>query len=159
MTTRPPRESEVDGVDYWFVTRQEFERRIAAGELLEWAEYNQDLYGTPRAPVIEQLAAGHHVVLDIENEGARQVRRSYPEAVLVFVLPPSLAVLEQRLRNRGDTADADARLAVAREQIAAAPDLFDYVVVNDDLDAAISRVADILASPAARPQSVTEETP
>lgn len=159
MTTRQPRESETDGVDYWFVSRDEFEARIEAGDLLEWAEYNGQLYGTPKAPVVQGLAAGHDVVLDIENHGARQVRDSHAEAVLVFVMPPSLTVLEQRLRRRGDTSDVDARLAVARQQIAAAPDLFDFVVVNDELDAAISRVADILTSPAVRPTSVTEETP
>ena len=125
MTTRPPRPGEVDGVDYFFVDRDRFLAARDAGELLEWAEYSGHLYGTPRAQVEGPLAAGEDVLLDIELRGAEQVKAAFPEAVLVFVAPPSLEVLAARLRGRGDTGDEQVarRLAVAREQIAAGPGL------------------------------------
>ncbi len=145
-TTRDPRPGEVDGIDYHFVDEAEFRRRIEAGELMEWATYNGRLYGTPHASVDEHLAAGDDVVLDIEVQGARQVRGARPEALLVFVAPPSLDVLEQRLRGRGDTGDEEIerRLAIARGELAVAAELFDHVVVNDDLDAAVRELAGIL---------------
>jgi len=146
MTTRPPRPGEVDGEDYTFVDRERFEDAIAAGELVEWAAYSGHLYGTPRAEVDRHLAAGHDVLLDIEMVGSRLVHEAYPEAVMVYILPPSLEVLEARLRGRGDTADVAARLAVARSQIEEAEGLFDYFVVNDDLDTAIATAAGILRS-------------
>lgn len=146
MTTRRPRPSEVAGTDYHFVTRAEFEEAVAAGRLLEWAEYGGNLYGTPRDPVVARLEAGQNVLLDIENDGAGQVKRSYPEAVLIFLVPPSLAVLEHRLRNRGDTTDKEVRrrLAVAESQIADAESTFDHLVVNDDIAAAVAEVTGIL---------------
>lgn len=146
MTTRPPRPSEVPETDYRFVTREEFQSAVAAGKLLEWAEYGGNLYGTPRDPVIAHLEAGENVLLDIENDGAGQIKRSYPDAVLVFLAPPSLAELERRLRSRGDTNDAEVhrRLAVAESQIADAEANFDYVVVNDEIAAAVSEVTGIL---------------
>ena len=146
MTTRPARPSEVDGVDYHFVTREEFEAAVAADRLLEWAEYGGNLYGTPRGPVLAQLEAGQNVLLDIENDGAGQIKRSYPEAVLIFLVPPSLTDLELRLRNRGDTDDAEVRrrLAVAESQIADAESNFDHLVVNDEIAAAVSEVTGIL---------------
>jgi len=151
-TTRAPRPGEVEGEDYFFVSREEFESLIAGGDLLEWAEYSGYLYGTPRRPVLEHLERGEHVILDIENDGAGQVKRSYEEAVLIFILPPSLDVLEQRLRDRGDTSPEDVarRLSVAREQIADAEVNFDHLVINDELDTAISEVVSILRSPATR---------
>ncbi len=146
MTTRPPRPSEVAGAAYHFVTRDEFEAAVAAGKLLEWAEYGGNLYGTPRDPVIAHLEAGENVLLDIENDGAGQVKRSYPEAVLVFLVPPSLAELERRLRDRGDTTDAEVsrRLAVAESQTADAESNFDHLVVNDEIAAAVTEVTGIL---------------
>ncbi len=149
VTTRDPRPGEVHGDDYYFVDDAEFRRRIRAGELLEWAEYNGRRYGTPRGAVERQLAAGHDVVLDIEVQGARQVRESDPGAVLVFVAPPSLAVLEQRLRNRGDTSDADVsrRLDIARRELAVAEELFDHVIVNDEVERAVAELAGILHRP------------
>jgi guanylate kinase len=148
-TTRDPRPGEVEGEDYFFMSREEFAALIAAGDLLEWAEYSGHLYGTPRRPVIDHLERGEHVILDIENDGAGQVKRSYADAVLVFILPPSLESLEQRLRSRGDTSpgDIDRRLAVAREQIADARENFDYLVTNAELDTAISAVVSILSHP------------
>ena len=119
---------------------------------MEWAEYSGYLYGTPRRPVLEHLERGEHVILDIENDGAGQVKRSYEDAVLIFILPPSLDVLEQRLRDRGDTSPEDVarRLSVAREQIADAEANFDHLVINDELDTAISEVVSILKGPATR---------
>lgn len=130
------------------MTRPEFEAAIARGELLEWAEYGGNLYGTPRGPVVERLEAGDDVLLDIENDGAGQVKAAFPEAILVFLVPPSMQELERRLRERGDT-DLDQmakRLAVAQEQIADARANFDHLVVNDDIGAAVSEVTGILAS-------------
>jgi guanylate kinase len=144
MTTRPPRPGEVDGEDYRFVDREGFEEAIDAGELVEWATYSGHLYGTPRAEVDRHLAEGHDVLLDIEMVGSRLVREAYPDAVMVYILPPSLEELETRLRRRGDTKDVAERLAVARSQIEEAEVLFDYFVVNDDLDAAIEAAAGIL---------------
>ncbi len=148
-TTRAPRPGETDGEDYYFVSHDDFEALIAAGDLLEWAEYSGYLYGTPRRPVLEHLERGEHVVLDIENDGAGQVKRSYHDALLIFILPPSIDTLEQRLRDRGDTSPRDVarRLAVAREQIADAEANFDFLVTNADLSTAISEVVSILRDP------------
>ncbi len=136
------------GVDYYFLDRSEFERRVAAGEFLEWAEYSGNLYGTLRSEVLGHLGAGRDVLLDIENDGARQIKANHPDAVLIFLLPPSRTELRRRLEQRGDT-DAAAiarRLAVADEQIADARANFDHLVVNDDLDTAIAEVVSILDS-------------
>lgn len=148
-TTRPPRSGEVDGEDYHFVSPAAFDRLIDDGELLEWAEYGGYRYGTPRAPVLEHLEAGENVVLDIENNGAHQVKAAFPEAVLVFIVPPSIDELERRLRSRGDTSDEAVRkrLSVAESQIADAEGSFDHLVVNDVLETAISQVIPILAQP------------
>lgn len=139
----------MDGAAYFFVARERFLSAVAAGELLEWAEYSGHLYGTPRAQVEGPLAAGEDVLLDIEMRGAEQVKAAFPEAVFVFVAPPSLRVLEQRLRGRGDTGDEQVarRLGVAREQMEQARAWFDHIVVNDDLERAIGEVAGILSSP------------
>jgi len=149
MTTRAARPDEVDGVDYRFVDRETFEQAVAAGEMVEWAEYSGHLYGTPRAAIAVPLAEGEDVLLDIEERGARQVRAAFPEALMVYLLPPSMEVLEQRLRSRGDTAEKEIRrrLAVAAWQIEEAQDLFDHFVVNGDLAAAIDEVAGILSAP------------
>jgi guanylate kinase len=149
-TTRSPRPGEVDGEDYWFVGRDEFSELVGSGGMLEWAEYGGYRYGTPRAPVVETLKTGAHVVLDIENDGAHQVQRAYPGAILVFLMPPSRNELERRLRARGDTSEADIerRLAVADEQMLDAQEHYDHLVVNDDLESAISHVVSILEGPA-----------
>ena len=149
-TTRSPRPGEIDGEDYWFVDHEEFSEMVRSGGMLEWAEYGGYRYGTPRAPVLEMLGSGRHVILDIENDGAHQVKRSYPLATLVFLMPPSRAELEHRLRSRGDTTDPDIerRIAVADEQILDARDFYDQLVVNDDLESAISQVVSILEGPA-----------
>ncbi len=145
-TTRQPREGELDGVDYHFVTIEEFERAIDEDEVLEWAEYGGHLYGTMRDEVVPILDRGVNVILDIENEGAKQVRRAYPDALLVFISPPSLDELARRLYGRGDTSqcDVERRLSVAASQIEEAPHVYDEIVENDRLDEAIARVLDIL---------------
>ena len=149
-TTRSPRRGEVDGVDYWFVDHDEFTDLVESGGMLEWAEYGGYRYGTQRGPVVEVLESGSHVILDIENDGAHQVKQAYPAAVLVFLMPPSRDELERRLRSRGDTSERDIerRLAVADEQMLDAGESYDHLVVNDDLEGAISRVVSILEAPA-----------
>lgn len=147
VTTRSARPGEIDGTDYTFVDRDRFLEMLGAGELLEWAEYSDKLYGTPRSAVVSALQAGHDIVLDIENQGAAQIRESYPEAVLIFIAPPSVDELKRRLTSRGDTGDVTKRLAVASDQIESAATLYDHIVVNDDLDAAIRGIVDILGGP------------
>jgi guanylate kinase len=145
-TTRERRPGEVDGVDYVFVDEETFRQAIGRGGFLEWAEYSGHFYGTPRAQVLGHLTRGEDVLLDIENDGATQVKTAYPEAVLVFVLPPSRAELERRLRDRGDTPESDirGRLAVATEQIEQAQQTFDHLVVNTEIDAVADEIVSIL---------------
>jgi guanylate kinase len=133
-TTRPPREGEVDGREYHFLTTEEFDRRVAAEDFLEFATYSGNLYGTMRSEVERRLSAGRSVVLEIEVQGARQVRAAMRESVQVFIAPPDPAVLRERLDARGTDAPAaiDARLEVAAQEMAA-QDEFAYRVVNDDL--------------------------
>ena len=137
-TTRAPREGEQDGTHYFFHSRESFDQLVSEGGLLEWAEFAGNCYGTPRKPVMERLEAGTSVLLEIELEGARQVRRSFPEALQIFLAPPSFAVLEQRIRGRGTEAEAAIakRLDRARTELNAQNE-FDAVVVNDDLDTAL----------------------
>jgi len=150
-TTRPPRRGEIDGRDYHFFDRGEFEEKQVACEILEWAEYGGNLYGTLRDEVTPVLASGRNVILDIENEGAKQIQASFPDALLIFIGPPSHDELERRLRGRGDTSDGDVeqRLAVASAQMAEASSIYDHVLVNDDLNATITSVLDILTGRAA----------
>ena len=140
-TTRAPRPGEEDGRHYRFLSREAFEAQVAAGGFLEWAEFAGNLYGTPRQPVEEQLAAGRPVLLEIELEGARQVRRSFAAGFQIFVEPPSFVELERRIRGRGtDTEEAIARrLERARVELAAAPE-FDAVLVNGELDVALQEL-------------------
>jgi guanylate kinase len=137
-TTRAPRPGEQEGVHYFFLKPPAFEALVAGGGLLEWAAFAGNSYGTPRRPVEEQLAEGRPVLLEIELEGARQVRESFPGAFQLFVAPPSFAELERRIRGRGtDSEEAIARrLARAQVELEAAPE-FDAVLVNADLEAAL----------------------
>lgn len=147
VTTRRPRDGERDGIDYRFVDDAGFDQLIEAGELLEWASYAGNRYGTPRGPVDDALEAGRDVLLEIEVKGALQVRARRSDAVLVFLVPPSEEELERRLVGRG-TEDPDERalrLATARAELDAA-DVFDHRVVNDDLDACVDRVLALLTS-------------
>lgn len=140
-TTRAPRPGEVDGSDYHFLEPVEFERRVASGEFLEHASYSGNLYGTLRSEVEDRVAAGHPVVLEIEVQGARQIRETMPEAVQVFIEPPALASLRERLEGRGtDSAEAiAARLETAAGELKAR-DEFQHHVVNDDLGRAVDEL-------------------
>lgn len=148
-TTRAPRPGEVDGVHYHFVGAEAFARMVAEGELLEWAVvHGRNSYGTPRAPVVERLAAGRPALLEIDLAGARQVRLAMPEARFVFLAPPSWEELVRRLVGRG-TEDADERerrLATARVELAAASE-FDHVVVNDDVHHATDELVRLMGLP------------
>ena len=146
VTTRPRRPGEVEGVDRFFVDSDEFARMIRAGELLEHAHYAENWYGTPRGPVEQRLAAGTPVLLEIEVQGARQVRAMMPEALLVFLKPPSWEELERRLRGRG-TESPDViqrRLDTARIELAAEPE-FDEVLVNTSVPEAAESLARLMA--------------
>jgi guanylate kinase len=150
-TTRAPRAGEVDGVSYHFLSEEEFSRREAAGEFAETAQYGGARYGTLRREVERVMGEGRHVVLDIEVQGARQVRRVFPDAVQVFVVPPSGPALLDRLRGRG-TEDESAlarRLDTASRELDAVPE-YDYLVVNDDLVQAVDQVAAILDAESCR---------
>jgi guanylate kinase len=140
-TTRPPREGEVDGVDYHFLSGEEFKARIDENDFLEWATYSGNRYGTLRSDVERCLEAGESVVLEIEVQGATQVRAAKPDSVQIFIAPPDPAVLRQRLAGRGtDSAEAiDKRLETAEIELASQGD-FDHLVVNDDLGRAAAEL-------------------
>ena len=144
-TTRAPRGAERDGVEYHFVDRAEFERLRDSGGLLEWAEVHGNLYGTGVAEIEKASAAGVDILLDVDVQGAEQVRRRIPEAVTVFILPPSYEVLEQRLRSRGqdDEATMRRRLAAAGQEIDRF-ERYDYAIVNDYLDGAVEELKSIV---------------
>jgi len=150
-TTRPQRPGEVAGESYHFLERAEFERRREAGEFAEWAEYGGHLYGTLRSEIAGHLANGHLVVLDIEVNGARQLRSQYPDAVQVFILPPTGTALVERLRGRNTEAPEAVRqrLAHAADELAEVA-RYDYVVINEDLVRAVEDVAAILDAEGSR---------
>ena len=137
-TTRKPREGEEDGVHYFFKTEDEFKEMIAKGELLEYANYVGNYYGTPRAYVKEQLAKGMNVILEIETEGALNIKREYPDAVLIFVMPPSVEEIHNRLKGRGTETDEviDKRMKKAGFEIAVV-DRYDYLMINDVLEESV----------------------
>jgi guanylate kinase len=144
-TTRAPRPGEREGVEYRFVTREQFQELAARGELLEFAQFAGNLYGTPRAPVAAQLAAGADALLEIDLQGARQVRAVMPEAQLVFLAPPNWDELERRLSRRGTEVGAavSERLDQAKLELAAAEE-FDVVIVNDDVDHAAAALVALI---------------
>jgi len=144
-TTRAPRPGEVDGRDYRFVSREEFLRLRDGGELLEWAEVHGNYYGTSRTWIETQLQQDRDVLLEIDWQGARQVRRMFPHAVSIFILPPSLEALEARLRGRGTDSEATIarRLAAAREEMRHVEE-FDYVIINDRLERAIDELTAVV---------------
>jgi guanylate kinase len=149
-TTRFPRPGETHGVHYRFVSREEFAELVESGGLLEWAEFAGNLYGTPRQPVLDNLAAGRPVVLEIDLQGARQVRALMPGAKLVFLAPPSWDELVRRLTGRGteDAAVVERRLAVAREELAAEPE-FDVTLVNTSVPEVVGQLVALAVAPAA----------
>jgi guanylate kinase len=150
-TSRAARQGETDGVDYNFVTRDRFEAMIAAGEFLEWADVFGNLYGTCAADTERMLDAGDDVVLVIDVQGARQVRGRHGAAICVFVMPPSFAVLEQRLRGRSKDAEGAIRrrLEVAKDEVASFTE-YDFIVVNDELTGAVDRLRSIVIAERAR---------
>ena len=145
VTTRKPRPGEVDGREYFFVDPDRFKEMVANDELLEHAEYVANSYGTPRAYVDEKLNAGLNVLLDIEVQGARQIREKKPDAVMIFIIPPSLEELERRLKGRGTDTDRaiEARLIRARQEYQEA-DFYDYIIINDDADKAARELSAII---------------
>jgi guanylate kinase len=150
-TTRAPRAGERDGVDYVFVDRKAFDAMVARGELAEWAEVHDDLYGTPRRELERAAERGEHVVLDIDVQGAMLIRTAVPDAVLIFVLPPSVHVLLERLTGRGteEKTQVARRLRSALDELNAAPE-FDYVVINDDLDRCLDEIRGIVRAESLR---------
>lgn len=144
-TTRPPRPEEVPGKDYFFIGKEEFRNGINSGRFLEWAEVHGEYYGTDVHPIEKWLKAGNNVLLDIDVQGARLVRCAYPTAQTIFVLPPSLNVLKERLRNRGTESEEQlaVRFAAAQRELLEAP-WYDYIVINDDLQEAIADMKAIL---------------
>jgi guanylate kinase len=148
VTTRAPRPGEVHGENYYFVTRPEFEQMVMSQQLLEWAEFAGNYYGTPRKPVEDQIRQGNWVVLEIELQGARQIFQSLPDTLGIFILPPSMAELEHRLRSRAQDSEEAIlrRLERAKTEVSAA-DEFDICVINDDLERALDRIEVALFAP------------
>lgn len=147
MTTRKKRIGEVEGVDYYFREREEFEQLIASGEMLEYAEYVGNYYGTPLSYVQKTLDEGKDVFLEIEVQGAKQVKKQVPDGVFIFLTPPDLVELRSRITGRGtDAPDViDERMRIAREEIEMMA-LYDYAVVNDEVPLAVKRIKEIIAS-------------
>jgi len=146
LTTRAPREGEADGIDYSFVSEEEFKRRQSSGELAEWARVFESFYGTPRAPLDAAIASGRDILLDIDIQGARQIRAIYPgDSVAVFVLPPSFAELEGRLRGRATEEESKIqhRLRKARDEAQAYPE-YDYLIVNAEVDESVAQLETIV---------------
>lgn len=146
-TSRPRRPGEVDGESYFFKTREQFEAMIEDHALLEWAEYNSAYYGTPRAVVDEALKRGEHVLLEIDVQGAMKVKMQFPEAMLVFIAPPTLDDLQARLKARGQNSTTDIvnRMTIAREELTY-QDCFDHVLINGDFMVCSQSLMDLVAS-------------
>ncbi len=145
-TTRAPRPGEVDGVNYHYITREEFDENIKNGEMLEYTCYNGNCYGTPKSAVEKALSSGKNVLLDIEVEGAANVKRIFPECITLFMLPPSIEVLESRLKGRGTETEQQiaGRMARARKELELV-DNYNYRVVNDEVDRCADAILEIIA--------------
>lgn len=145
MTTRNIREGEVDGISYYFITKEEFEKRIEEGKFLEYNNYNGNYYGTPKDKVLEKLAEGKNVILEIDVNGGKNIKKIFPETILIYIKPPSLEELKNRLLTRGtETIEKiEERLKIAESE-AKEIDKYDYVIVNDNLDEAIEKVENII---------------
>lgn len=145
FTTRERRKGEVNGEDYYFITPEKFEQMLQSGEVLEFARYGKNLYGTPKKPVDGWLSEGKTVILKIEVQGAEKIKKMYPDAIAIFIMPPSMEILEHRLRRRGTENEEDLvrRLTIARDEIRKSRD-YDYIVINDSLEAAADEVLEIL---------------
>jgi len=145
-TTRPKAENETEGQDYWYLSREEFEERVKKGEFLEYAEVFGNFYGTLKEKVFEKLAEGKVVILEIDVQGGEQIQQSYPDAVMIFIVPPSQRALAERMQNRGreNGKDAETRLELADDEIAAAWKNYNHMVINDDLEQAVKEVVQII---------------
>ncbi len=156
-TTRQPREGEVDGKDYYFKSEAEFRSLIDYNGLIEWAQYVDNFYGTPRKFVEEEMAAGKNVILEIEVQGAMNVKSQYPNAILIFITTKDVPTLRERLTNRGtETQDViNKRLARAAEE-ATSMESYEFIVVNDDLDTCVDAVNSIVVSESCKKENVTE---
>lgn len=161
MTSRKPRPTDVEGETYFFVTREKFEKTIAENGLLEYAEYCGNYYGTPRAFVEEQLNAGKNVILEIEIQGATNIKKAFPESLLIFITPPSATELERRLKGRGtETDDVIAKRLKRAFEESDGMDTYDYIVVNDDLEECVDevhRIIDLARRQPLRMKSFIEE--
>ncbi len=157
-TTRPRRNGEVDGREYHFVSARDFREMVNRDEFLEWAEVHGNLYGTAKREVLPRLQAGQDVVLDIDVQGVRQVKEKHPEAIAIFILPPSAEELARRLRDRGldDEAQIEKRLANAAREIDEAA-RYDYAIINDDLEAALQSLEAVVVSVRLRPARLQRE--
>lgn len=148
VTTRAPRDGEVDGIDYHFVSKRDFTDKLEAGEFAEWAQVFEHRYGTPRKPLDAAVASGCDILLDIDIQGASQIRRKYPrETVTIFVMPPSFAELQERLKNRGTESAAAirGRLKRAREEARAYPE-YDYLIVNAEVNESLARLEAVVTA-------------
>ncbi len=145
MTTREKRSGEIDGFHYYFVNREYFEKKISENKMLEYAEYANNFYGTPKDPVDEMLSAGKSVILKIEVQGAEKIRKLYPDVISIFLMPPSMKALEERLRGRNseDEEVIQHRLVIAREEIKRAYE-YDYIVINDTVENAVDGIRTII---------------
>jgi len=154
-TTRPPRQGEVEGVNYFFRSKEQFQAMIARNELLEWAEYVGQYYGTPRKFVEDSLNAGKDIILEIDVQGALKVKQQCPDGVFIFLLPPSLVELRNRIETRGTESEESIRhrLSVAVEELRMI-EHYDYAIVNDEVDAACSRIQSIIVAERCRRERV-----
>lgn len=145
-TTRAPRTGEVNGVNYWFLSKEEFQEMIAQDGLLEWAEVYGNYYGTPAQKVRESLAQGKNIVLEIDTQGAALVREKFPDGVYIYILPPSLEELKKRIIGRGtDSAESiERRLSCAREEMSCVAEQYNYLVLNDEVELAVNRIEAII---------------
>lgn len=145
-TTRSPRPNEVNGKDYSFLSQEEFERKIKEGQFVEWARYNDDYYGTPKEFLEKSISAGDDLLLTIDTQGALNIKQSYPESILIFIMPASMERLEAQLRNRKSDSEADVRkrLEIAQKEMNSS-NLYDYVVVNDKVNKAVEQIMAIIA--------------
>jgi guanylate kinase len=144
-TTRQPRPGETDGTDYYFISKEEFQKAIARNEFLEWTQYAGNYYGTPKTKIAEQIECGNYIILEIELVGARAIAKIMPDALRIFILPPSIEELEQRIRIRGKNSEESIakRLEIASTEIAASNE-FDVQIVNEDLATAIAEIETVI---------------
>ncbi|MBP3400562.1 MAG: guanylate kinase [Selenomonadales bacterium] len=145
-TTRAPRTGEVNGINYWFLSKEEFQKMISEDGLLEWAEVYGNYYGTPAQKVKDSLAEGKNILLEIDTQGAALVRKKFPEGVYIYILPPSLEELKRRIIGRGTDSEEsiERRLSCAREEMGCASEQYNYLVLNDEVELAVERVETII---------------